>query len=127
MNKKPFRPTICVDFDGVIHSYESGWQGIDVVADRPVPNAFDWLIDLLENDSGPVPVIYSSRSKEEAGIKAMKEWFAIEGFPHHLLNILEFPIQKPAAWLTIDDRALCFTGTFPSLDQMMTFKPWNKP
>jgi len=121
-----FRPTICVDFDGVIHAYTSGWQGVDVIADEPVNGAFDWLIEMLETDDGPEPVIYSSRSKEEAGIKAMKEWFAIHGFPHDMLGKLKFPTQKPAAYLTIDDRAMCFEGTFPTVDEITKFKPWNK-
>jgi len=124
-----FNPIICVDFDGVIHSYSSGWKGVDVVADEPVPGAFDWLIDLLENygpDGTPKPVIYSSRSKEPAGVKAMQEWFAIHGFPQDLLSKLEFPTQKPPAFLTIDDRAICFSGTFPSSNEMVNFKPWNK-
>lgn len=121
-----FRPTICVDFDGVIHSYESGWKGIDVVADIPVPGAFEWLQDMLENSEGPIPVIYSSRSKEPAGIKAMQEWFALHGFPFDLIDSLAFPTQKPAAYLTIDDRAICFKGTFPTIKEMINFKPWNK-
>ena len=124
-----FTPIICVDFDGVIHSYTSGWQGVDVVADEPVPEAFEWLITMLEDfgeDGIPKPVIYSSRSKSEEGIKAMKEWFAIHGFPHDLLELLEFPTQKPPAFLTIDDRAICFTGTFPTIQEMREFKPWNK-
>jgi len=123
-----FKPTICVDFDGVIHSYTSGWQGVDIVADEPVTGAFDWLIDLLENtgDFQIMPVIYSSRSKDATGVMAMKQWFMIHGFPPKLLGMLEFPTQKPAAYLTIDDRAMCFTGTFPSAQEMLDFKPWNK-
>jgi len=122
-----YRPTICVDFDGVIHAYTSGWQGADVVADPPVPGAFDWLAELLGSKTGPLPVIYSSRSKEEGGIRAMREWFAVHGFPAAFLERLEFPTQKPAAFLTIDDRAICFEGTFPSAAEMLAFTPWNKP
>ena len=123
-----FTPIICVDFDGVIHSYSSGWHGVDVISDEPVPGAFEWLIDLLENasDGQPVPVVYSSRSKEVGGVRAMKEWFFAYGFPLDLLSRLEFPTQKPSAFLTIDDRAICFDGTFPSAKDMLGFKPWNK-
>jgi hypothetical protein len=35
--------TICVDFDGVLHSYASGWKGAGVVADGPVDGAIEWL------------------------------------------------------------------------------------
>lgn len=37
------KPTICVDFDGCLHAYTSGWQGAEVVSDPPVPGAIDWL------------------------------------------------------------------------------------
>jgi hypothetical protein len=41
---------------------------------------------------------------------------------------LRFPTQKPAAFLTIDDRAICFQGSFEQLDPetLLAFKPWNK-
>lgn len=32
--------TICVDFDGVIHSYDSGWTGATDIRDEPIPEAF---------------------------------------------------------------------------------------
>jgi len=39
---------------------------------------------------------------------------------------LKFPKKKPAAFLTIDDRAICFNGTFPTKKEMESFKPWYK-
>jgi hypothetical protein len=28
--------------------------------------------------------------------------------------------------VTLDDRAITFTGTWPSMKQLQEFKPWNK-
>ena len=132
-------PIICVDFDGVIHSYTSGWKGTNVVADPPVDGAIDWLLQHLPpineertgpdfNYKGPIAVIYSSRSKDPDGRAAMAEWLVANGIPveYYALGILQFPAQKPPAFLTIDDRAICFDGTFPTTEEMMSFKPWNK-
>lgn len=129
-------PIICVDFDGVVHSYTSGWQGACDIPDPPVPGAFKALWEYV--DKGARVCLYSSRSKEPGAIEAMKEWFKLwekdecfasrpigwEGV--YLANVLEFPTQKPAAWMTIDDRAFCFEGDFPSLGWITRFKPWNK-
>lgn len=43
-----------------------------------------------------------------------------------LVKKLKFPTEKPPALVTIDDRCICFTGKFPSLVQIATFKPWNR-
>ena len=129
---------ICVDFDGVIHSYTSGWRGISEIPDDPVPGAIEWLIDHLPvpdaicsmapEYKGPVVQIYSSRSKSWRGRRAMKKWLIKHGLPECYITegILKFPSKKPAAFLTIDDRAICFDGTFPTSSDMMSFKPWNK-
>lgn len=133
-----FNPIICVDFDGVIHSYTSGWQGIDVISDPPVPGAIEFLeAHLPVPDSicamappheGPIVQIYSSRSKSMRGRIAMKAWLIDHGLHVSYINegILKFPTKKPAAFLTIDDRAICFNGTFPTTEEMLNFKPWNK-
>lgn len=130
-------PIICVDFDGVIHSYTSGWKGVDIIPDGPVPGAIEWLMQHLpvpeglghmSDYKGPEVQIYSSRSKERAGVKAMKDWLVKHGLPWQYIgdDILKFPTQKPPAFLTIDDRAICFNGKFPTEAEMMAFKPWNK-
>ena len=133
-----FNPIICVDFDGVIHSYTSGWKGISVIPDPPVPGAIEWLQDHLpvpdavcamaEVYKGPIVCIYSSRSKSWFGRRAMKKWLIKHGLhPAYISDgLLKFPSKKPAAFLTIDDRAICFNGTFPTTEEMMRFKPWNK-
>lgn len=136
---KRSNPIICVDFDGVIHSYSSGWQGETEITDPPVEGAIEWLMDHLPvpdglggsfagEYKGPEVVIYSSRSKTRAGRKAMQDWLILHGLPACYIwdNVLKFPTKKPAAFLTIDDRAICFNGTFPTSKEMMSFKPWNK-
>lgn len=129
---------ICVDFDGVIHSYKSGWKGVDVIPDPPVDGAINWLRDHLPcpesiccmapEYTGPIVQIYSSRSKSWKGRRAMKNWLVHYGLDRSYITegILRFPVKKPSAYLTIDDRAICFDGKFPTTEQMMTFKPWNK-
>lgn len=121
----PFQKIICIDFDGVLHSYTSGWNGVDVVKDDPVRGCITWLRQLIE-DERLKPVIYSSRSKDKGGVSAMMKSLSDWGLTSDELLQLEFPTQKPAAWLTIDDRAFHFEGDFPSIDFINNFKPWNK-
>lgn len=115
--------TICMDFDGVLHSYSSGWKGACEIPYPPVPGAFDWLTAAVRRFE---VCVYSSRSKEPGAIEAMRAWFSAYGLPAETLTMLEFPAQKPAAFMTIDDRAICFDGTWPSLESIDAFVPWNK-
>jgi hypothetical protein len=127
---------ICVDFDGVIHSYKSGWKGVANIPDPPVEGAIEWLERFLPvpdavcamapKHTGPIVQIYSSRSKSWRGRRAMKKWLVRHGLnPAYITdNILKFPTKKPAAFLTIDDRAICFDGTFSSREEMEDFRTW---
>lgn len=128
------KPILCVDFDGVIHQYDAPWKDVHIITDGPVKGALSWLlkaIDVFEVH------IYSSRSSSEVGIKAMKEWLeycANEEWPNdgltceHLMHSLIFAAKKPPAFLTIDDRAICFEGDWSKIDinELCKFKPWNK-
>lgn len=144
--KKPYRPIVSVDFDGVIHGYESGWKGAGVIPDKPVPGAIDGLFRLL--DSGFVVAIFSSRSKSLFGRWAMKRWLGHAIADHWekggrapsdvevecwgdaagIVGRFSWPWFKPSAVLTIDDRAVCFDGNWDAITpaSIRSFKPWNK-
>lgn len=116
------KPILCVDFDGVIHSYTSKWVDVSTIPDPPVPGALEWLEKAVEAFDVQ---IYSSRSKDKKGIDAMADWLTRHDFD--CLSV-GFCHEKPAAFLTIDDRAICFKGTWDELEptDLLKFKPWNK-
>lgn len=125
------RPIIALDFDGVLHSYVSGWKGASVIPDPPVPGAMAF-IDTLQG-AGYEVAIYSSRSWRPHGRWAMKRWLERhlvdqlgDGFGHDAFSLVHWPWFKPPAFLTIDDRALTFTGEWPDIRSLGAFKPWNK-
>lgn len=39
---------------------------------------------------------------------------------------VRFTRWKPSAVVTLDDRALTFTGAWPTFDHLKRFKPWNR-
>lgn len=127
MNKKPI---LCLDFDGVCHSYTSGWQGADVISDPPVPGLFEFLEEALEEFE---IYIYSSRSHQPGGISAMMKWLYYhykqwQSETRKMLQMddVKFPVYKPPAFLTIDDRAMTFTGQWPTTRELQKFQPWYK-
>lgn len=120
---EPRKLTLAVDFDGVIHSYTSPWQAASVIPDPPVPGAIDFLSRMLAIYN---VAIFSSRNHQAGGITAMREWLNRHGMAFYLVDMLEFPQEKPPAILTIDDRAFCFRGVFPTVEEIKAFKPWNK-
>lgn len=127
------KPTLCLDFDGVIHAYTSPWVDARTIPDPVTPGFFEWAVRAEQEFR---LVIYSSRSKEPGAIGAMRKWLAEqweEGDGHDFLipmPAFTFAHEKPAAHLTIDDRAVCFNGDWKAYqldpDVMSRFKPWNK-
>lgn len=128
------KPILCLDFDGVIHSYSSGWKGADIIPDPPTDGAMRFIWDAADFFKLS---IFSSRSHQVGGREAMKEWLTKHFCEHwaadrtradDILAEIDWPLEKPAAFLTIDDRALTFDGDWSQFvpEHMLNFKPWNK-
>lgn len=115
------KKTILIDFDGVIHQYISKWTVPEEIHDDPVAGAFEAIEKYLSRFE---VVIFSTRCKTQAGIKAMKDWFNKFGFDK--TNELIFSYEKLPAVLLIDDRAIQFRGKFLTTEQIDNFIPWNK-
>ena len=153
MARRAFRPLLAIDFDGVIHSYERGWQDGTIYGDM---TAGFWVWAERASMAFTL-VVYSSRSKTLEGRQAMRQWMefqwskrclqaGVQGVTLHdddRLTVTEagaettgsgpriefqFAAEKPAAWLTIDDRCVRFDGNWDdpilSPDIMLGFKPW---
>lgn len=120
---KKGKQTICLDFDGVIHAYTSGWQGdVTVIPDGHVEGvhaALAWLNEAF------VIKVYSTRCMEPRGRDAVERWL--------VANKIEFDevcSSKPPAVLYVDDRGYRFDGDWNTLIAFLAKKelldPWNK-
>lgn len=124
------KPILCLDFDGVIHSYTSGWKGADVIPDPMVPGAIAFMLAAMEHFT---VAIFSSRSNQPHGLRAMRTWLKTnagncwyESPAGPGLEDVLWPTEKPAALVTLDDRAITFTGEWPDIETLKSFKPWYK-
>lgn len=122
--------TLAIDFDGVIHSYKTGWKHVAICEDPPVPGAMAALQEYVKKYT---VCIFSSRSADLDGIEAMKRYIRLhlceefgDSVGMYTYSKLKFPMDKPPAHLSIDDRAYQFNGTFPDIEYIEAFKPWNK-
>lgn len=125
------KPILSFDFDGVIHSYTSGWKGATNIPDPPVDGAFAYMIEALA--TGWDVVIHSSRGRYLFGPWAMRKWLRKHGGNLYYdspagpgLESVRICRFKPPATFTIDDRCATFQGVWWPLSNMREWKPWNK-
>ena len=92
--------TIVFDFDGVIHSYKSGWKGITNIPDEP-----NWdVINLIKELSKDYKiVIVSSRASTDEGVTAIDSWLGKYGIAEYFDDITA---MKVPAIAYVDDRAV---------------------
>ena len=109
--------TIVFDFDGVIHPYTSGWQGITKTPDPPVPEAVEAIRRLRRN--GYKVIVVSARCSVSAGMVAIKQYLN-----DWRIDVDGVTAEKPAAMAYVDDRAICFVPGMNLFYAVTHFKPW---
>lgn len=142
-----YRDIIAVDFDGVLHDYDGGFQGDDVVTGDANMGSIGWLIGICQYTPYDV-VIHSCRCLTEGGKEAIESWIYDQVKAHLSMcdhynyeegyqeleddlvgvcaSIVCSAVKPRKAFIFIDDRAWKFNGTFPSLTELKSFKPWYK-
>jgi len=116
-------PTISVDFDGVIHSYASGWQGY-VPTDPPTKGAREF-VEWLLNEGYEVDIC-SARANHPEGLAGIQAWLV----EHDFNPRLRVTATKDAALLYVDDRGYRFDGDFKLLMSFISYghhhKVWHQ-
>lgn len=113
------KQTVILDFDGVIHSYTSGWKGADVIPDEPVFGIVQAINEIREEYR---VVVVSTRCYQTGGIDAIKAWLDKYG-----IEVDDVTSEKPPALVQIDDRAITFDGNpYGLINKIRRFQPWYK-
>jgi adenylyl-sulfate kinase len=92
------RKTISIDFDGVIHKYSKGFQGLDNAYDPPMDGAIEG-IEKLYNEGYTLKIL-SSRPKE-----VIYPWLEKYGLSKYITEVSN---HKFPATVYIDDRGMLF-------------------
>lgn len=136
-----YAKVVAIDFDGVIQQHITPWDSKNphIIPDGPVPGALEFMAELLFN--GFEIVIFTLRARETAVKEAVYEWLHHHwgtlpaalldqiGDDHFIIensNKIVVTHEKPQACLYIDDHGYHFTGTFPTIEFIQNFKPWNR-
>lgn len=132
------KPTLAVDFDGVIHSYVSPWVNAATISDAPVEGAFAFLRDAVQFFNVTVfTVRLADDSLEDLDadvglarvqvLQAFEDWFLAHGFEKSVLLSLAFTATKPKALVYLDDRAWRFEGpgAWPHAYAMLKSRTWQ--
>ena len=114
------RPTVAFDFDGVIHSYKSGWKGEAEVPDPPVPGIREAIAHIRL--AGYRVIVVSSRCRSEEGPTGRCQVAPGERHPG---GITSQGIRRPP-FATLTTGPSVLMGTLGALlEKIINFKPWN--
>ena len=113
------KKTVVFDFDGVIHSYTTGWNGDPAFMPDPPVEGIKEAIEQIRKAGYEVAVV-STRCITNYGRDAL-----INYLNKYDIRVDGVYKEKPPAIVYIDDRAICFDGDAKTLlDKIENFKTW---
>lgn len=111
--KQTERPTLCVDFDGVIHDYDPAkWPKMGL----PKPGCNQALQELV--DRGYRIVVWTSRASKKENIDHVRDWLDYYDIPYHDISGV-----KINAVAYIDDRGIRFETWQQTMEQIDLLLP----
>lgn len=116
VNNLDKRKTISIDFDGVIHKYSRGFQGLDNAYDPPMEGSIESIKDL--HSKGFILKILSSRPKE-----VIYPWLEKYGISE---LITEVSNHKFPATIYIDDRGYHFKDWKTTMEEIFNHPKLKK-
>jgi len=120
---------ICIDLDGVLLSFRSGWLRDDVYG-KVLPGAKEGLAKLV-GDNWHV-IVYTCRKNRKKIEEVLRGYGILKGIHYHAINrrknsYLNAYKGKIGADVYVDDRAICFEGSWEkTYERIKQFKPWEE-
>lgn len=108
------RLTIAVDFDGVIHTYDRGWQDGEIYGEL-VPGAREALSLLAQRFR---LVVFTARYD----LDAVRDWLKQKHIDQFFKDVTN---KKPAAYAYLDDRAIRFISWDQTLEELNGIQVFN--
>ena len=109
--------TVCLDFDGTIYSYKSGW-GQGVLTDPILEGAKEAIAELKRNYK---VVVFSVRANDPHGKQSIRDWLEKEG-----IEVDDVIGNKPNAFVFIDDRNIPFENNWSEMvSKVNNFETWQ--
>lgn len=117
-------PTVCLDFDGVIHDYKK-WTTASDIPNLPVEGVADFMKAVCAR--GYDIVVCSSRASTKEGDFAIFQWLKKYDLYQY---VREITAVKPPAFAYVDDRGVRFDGDFgkalTAIDDLKVNGAWGK-
>lgn len=108
-SKQSYIPTICVDFDGVVHKYSQGYKD-GTIYDEPIEGAISAMAK-LQRKGFRVAIFTARREYLEIGL-----WLKKHDVKKEIdFNTMIITSTKIPAMAYIDDRAIRFNGNWQDM------------
>ena len=110
---------VCFDFDGVIHPYKNGFQGIGKTPNPPIIESVEAIRRLRRR--GYKVIVVSSRCTVPIGMRAVKRYLK-----ENHIDVDDVTGEKLDSDVYIDDRAICYKPGMNLYMEIKHFMPWWK-